>query len=96
MSGYLEPLFGAKRVRDLTRQDIKRAFQDLAGRSRSDGRGLLAAGTRHGAYRVLRLLLAEGVEDGLLPANPASRLGKRLGLTHSKQGEARGDQGDDA
>jgi len=68
-----------------TRADVKRAFRALAERPRADGRGTLAVGTRSGVYRVLRLILAEAVEDELLLGNPAAKLGRKLKLTPSKQ-----------
>jgi hypothetical protein len=69
---HLLPRFGATRVRDLTRGDIK-AF--LAGR-----RGSHATDSVRIMHATLRALLNAAKDDELITANPAEKLGKALKL----------------
>lgn len=74
---HVHPTLGSRRVRDLTRGRLKALLlQKLA-----DG---LAPGTVSIIHRTLRAMLSAAVDDGVLLANPASRLGRTLRLVPAK------------
>lgn len=74
-SGYLAqhilPALGNKNVRDLRRADCR----DLVFGCRAKG---LKVSTVRGIVRTLSTVLSQAVEDEILPANPALRMGKHL------------------
>lgn len=78
---HLAPLHKV-RVVELTRARLKRFFANLA-------TDLTAKSTAGKALSIMHNLLAEAVDDGALPANPASRLGRHLGLTSGVREETR-------
>jgi integrase len=69
---HLLPRFGATRVRDLVRGDIK-AF--LAGKRDTHSKNSVRI-----MHATLRVLLNAAIDDGLITANPAQKLGKTLKL----------------
>jgi integrase len=70
---YLAPTFGVTPVKSLTRLRIKQFLRDqLNERSRNTVRLMFA---------TLHVVLAEATEDGLIPANPAAGLGRKLKLS---------------
>jgi integrase len=75
---HLKPAFGKIRVRDLTRRRITRFLVSK-----------VSAGLKHSTVRViyatLRRMLSVAVRDGLLLANPASKLGKEFSLVPSSR-----------
>jgi hypothetical protein len=68
---YLAPAFKGRPVASLRRADCR----DLVTRCRAKG---LKVSTVRGIARTLSTILSQAVEDELLPANPALRLGKYL------------------
>jgi integrase len=70
---YLRPEFGGTAVRSLTRLRIREFLRtQLATKSRNTVRLMLA---------VLHVVLSEASEDGLIPANPATGLARKLKLS---------------
>lgn len=70
---YLAPTFGVTPVRSLTRLRIKEFLRDqLNKKSRNTVRLMFA---------TLHVVLAEATEDGLIPANPAAGLARKLKLS---------------
>ncbi len=74
---HLLPAFGTWRVQYLDKGTIKRLLADklTAGLSRNTVRIL---------HATLRALLAAAVDDGVIPANPAEKLGRQLRLVMPK------------
>ncbi len=74
---HLLPAFGTTRVRDLERGTIK-AFlaSKLATHQRNSVRIM---------HATLRVVLNAAIDDGLILANPAARLGKQLALIEAKK-----------
>lgn len=70
---YIEPRFGTTKIRKLHRGLIK----EFLAQHLSSG---LAPNTVRIIHATLRAMLNEAVEDGILMANPAVRLGKKLRL----------------
>ncbi|MCI0408899.1 MAG: site-specific integrase [Acidobacteria bacterium] len=74
---YLLPAFSASPLTAITRAGVK----ELVGRLRESGsvlhpgRGLCQGSVKY-ILAVLGLILGEAVDDGLLPSNPAAKLGK--------------------
>ena len=68
---HVLPALGTKRVSDLRRADCR----DLVYACRAKG---LSVGTVRGVVRTLSTILSQAVDDELLPANPALRMGKYL------------------
>src|SRR5262249_58063059 len=67
---YLAPTFGVTPVKNLTRLRIKEFLRDqLNKKSRNTVRLMFAP---------LHVVLAEATEDGLIPANPAAGLARKL------------------
>jgi integrase len=66
---HLNPALGTKRLNEITRQDIR----DLIAAKREAGR---AWNTVRNIICPLREMLNHAVEDGLIPASPASHVGK--------------------
>ena len=85
---HIRPFFGSTRLDAITRDDIKRFFAALALKQvqpktkdveRIDpNRKTLAASTLQNVLICLRVILQGAVEDGLIPQNPASRVGRFL------------------
>ena len=71
LNQHILPALGAKRVSDLRRADCR----DLVYACRAKG---LSVGTVRGIARTLSTILSQAVDDELLPANPALRMGKYL------------------
>jgi integrase len=70
---YLAPTFGVTPVKNLTRLRIKEFLRDqLNKKSRNTVRLMFA---------TLHVVLAEATEDGLIPANPAAGLARKLKLS---------------
>ena len=68
---YIYPVLGTRRLSSIGRADCR----ELVAVCRAKG---LAVSTVRGIARTLSVVLASAVEDELLPANPALRLGKYL------------------
>ncbi|MGH8246610.1 MAG: phage integrase SAM-like domain-containing protein, partial [Gammaproteobacteria bacterium] len=72
---YVIPRFGEKRLTEITRASIKEFLADLAERE-SRQKGKLSRNTIRMALASLRVMLQSAVEDGILAANPAVRMGR--------------------
>jgi integrase len=66
---YLRPKFGLKRLDEINRQDVKSLISDLIAKD-------LSRSTIRNAVSVLRAILNQAIEDGLLDSNPAVNLGR--------------------
>jgi integrase len=66
---YLRPRFAAKRLDEIRRDDIKALINDLIAKE-------LSRNTVRNALCVIRRMLNQAIEDGLIEANPAARLGR--------------------
>ncbi len=66
---YLRPKFGARRMDEIKRDDVKKLIADLISQD-------LARSTVRNAISVLRGIFNHAIEDNLLEANPAVRLGR--------------------
>jgi integrase len=66
---YLRPIFSPRRLREIKRDDIKRLISEMIAKQ-------LARSTVRNAISVLRGIFNQAIEDGLLDANPAVRLGR--------------------
>ena len=66
---YLRPRFGAKRLGEISRDDIKAMINDLISKD-------LSRNTIRNALCVIRGMFNQAIESGLLEANPAARLGR--------------------
>ena len=71
LTGHVLPVLGDKPVPALTRADCR----DLMTACRAKG---LKPASMRGVNRTLSVVLSQAVEDALLPANPAFRMGKHL------------------
>ena len=71
LTRYIYPMLGTRRVSSVRRVDCR----ELIAGCRAKG---LAVSTVRGIVRTLSVVLAAAVEDELLPANPALRLGQYL------------------
>ena len=80
---YLRPKFGAKRLAEIKRDDIKALINDLIGKG-------LSRNTIRNALCVIRGLFNQAIESGILESNPAARLGRftRLAKTPDAKGVA--------
>jgi integrase len=74
---YLKPKFGATEVRPLTRTNLKEFLRSQLGRYAKNTVRLMCA--------TLHVVLAEAAEDGLIPANPAAGLARKLKLAPRQQ-----------
>jgi len=78
LSNHLLPGFGAKALRDISRGDVRQLCNEK-----------LAAGKKAGTVgvmlSVLRSILGQAVEDGILAVNVASRAGKFVPKTSRKE-----------
>jgi hypothetical protein len=68
---HIYPVLGPRRVVDVRRADCR----ELVTECRAKG---LKVSTVRGVVRTLSTILSQAVEDELLPANPALRMGKYL------------------
>ena len=68
---HINPVLGAKRIAAISRADCRH----LVSTCRSQG---LKVASINGVQRTLSAVLSQAVDDGLLPANPAFRMGKHL------------------
>ena len=85
---HILPCFGAKAIDAICRDDVKRFFSELAlkqvqPKSKNPdkidpSRKTLAANSLQNALICLRVIFQSAVEDGLIPQNPASRVGRFL------------------
>ena len=66
---YLRPKFGFKHLDEINRQDVKSLISDLIAKD-------LSRSTIRNAVSVLRGILNQAIEDGLLDSNPAVNLGR--------------------
>ncbi len=66
---YVLPSFGTSRINEIRREVVKRWIAELASRG-------LARNTLRLAVSTLRVVLNAAIEDGLLEANPAQKLGR--------------------
>jgi integrase len=66
---YLRPRFATKRLDELKRDDIKTLINDLIAKE-------LSRNTVRNALCVIRGMLNQAIEAGLIEANPAARLGR--------------------
>jgi len=66
---YLRPKFSVRRLNEIKRDDIKKLISDMIDKE-------LARSTVRNAISVLRGIFNQAIEDGLLEANPAVRLGR--------------------
>src|SRR5262249_3711487 len=80
---YLRPRFGKKHLSEIKRDDIKNLISQLVDKG-------LARNTVRNALCVIRNLFNCAIEDGLLQANPAARLGRftRTAKTPESKGVA--------
>jgi integrase len=84
---HILPTFGAVKVRDLTRGDIKQLLaKKLAPVVSSDGKQKpgLSRNTVRIVHATIRAMLRAAVDDGLINANPADKLGRSLHLATPK------------
>ena len=72
------PRFGSTELTKITRDALKDFIVDLSRRG-------LARNTIRLAVASLRVVLSTAVEDGILPSNPAVRLGQFLKTDKPKQ-----------
>ena len=66
---YLRPRFATKRLDEVKRDDIKTLINDLIAKE-------LSRNTVRNALCVIRGMLNQAIEAGLIEANPAARLGR--------------------
>lgn len=75
----LDPLVGAIPIGELTRARCKAAVLALVGLRGARTKQPLSMKTREGIWRTLSTVLTGALDDNLIEANPAVRLGKYLG-----------------
>lgn len=85
---HILPFFGSKPIDAITRDDVKRFFSELAlkqvqPKSKNPdkidpNRKTLAANSLQNALICLRVIFQSAIEDGLMPQNPASKVGRFL------------------
>ena len=68
---HIYPIIGGQPVGGITRADCRKVI--AAGRTHG-----LKLASLYGVQRTLSAVLSQAVEDGILPANPAFRMGKHL------------------
>jgi len=76
---HVQPRFGAKRLTDITREQVKAFIVDLSQASKLLGNCPVPKFSRNTVRLIvcsLRAVLSAAVEDGMLSFNPASRLGR--------------------
>ncbi len=88
LSLHILPFFGSKPINDITRDDVKRFFSELAlkqvqPKSKKPEkidpeRKTLAANSLQNALICLRVIFQSAVEDGVITQNPASKVGRFL------------------
>ena len=66
---YLRPVFSIRRMNEIKRDAVKKLISDMIDKE-------LARSTVKNAISVLRGIFNQAIEDGLLEANPAGRLGR--------------------
>jgi integrase len=79
MARHLVPALGTLRLTELRRGTLRDVLLRCQRQGRQDG-GPLAPGSVRQIYSALRACLQAAVEDELLTANPAARLGGKRGL----------------
>lgn len=87
---HILPAFGDTRIDQLSRAAIKKQLAIWLSNGKVRGSGPLRAGTVRLIVATLRAVLNTAVEDGLITANPASRLGRFI-----RSGDVMGDQAPD-
>ena len=81
LSNHLLPCFGTKALRDISRADVRQlCTEKLAAGYSAESVKVMAA--------VLRAVLGQAVEDGILPVNMASKPGKFVPKTSRKERKA--------
>jgi integrase len=76
---HVTPRFGAKKLTDIRREEIKQFLSELAATTRQIDQVLVpkyAKNTLRLIVCALRTVLNAAVEDGLIESNPASRVGR--------------------
>jgi integrase len=76
---FIVPRLGEVRLTELRRRDVRQLLLWCQARGGADGGGLAPGSVRH-VYSAIRALLYAAVDDELLPANPAAKLGGKRGL----------------
>ena len=66
---HLRPKFSIRRLNEIRRNDIKDLISDLI------GKGLTRSSVRN-ALSILRGILGQALEEGMLESNPAANLGR--------------------
>jgi integrase len=69
LNQYLRPRFSARRLAEIRRDDVKKLISDMIGKE-------LSRSTVRNAISVLRGIFNQAIEDGIIEANPAVRLGR--------------------
>lgn len=82
MKLHIVPTLGARPITAMSRADCR----ELLAGARQKG---LKRASLLGIQRTLSAVLSQAVEDGLLPANPAFRMGKHLRFGDERPAEIR-------
>ncbi len=69
LNQYLRPKFSTRRLKEIKRDDVKKLIGDLIEKG-------LSRSTVRNAVSVVRGIFNQAIEDGILEANPAVRLGR--------------------
>ncbi len=83
LNQYLRPKFAARRLTEIKRDDVKQLISDMIDKD-------LSRSTVRNAISVLRGIFNQAIEDGIVDANPAVRLGRftRTAKTNEVKGVA--------
>jgi integrase len=83
LKNYVRPLFASKALNALRRDDMKRLIVEMIRRDYSKG-------TIRNTIAAVRKMYNEAIEAGLVPKNPASRMGRymKAARTNEKKGVA--------
>lgn len=76
---HIKPRFGAKRITDITRDDVKNFLAEMSSATRSVNGALVPKFARNSLRLImttLRTILFAAVEDEIIEKNPASKVGK--------------------
>lgn len=76
LAKHVLPVLGERPLHEITRSDVQELLRQMM--DAGTGRATVKA-----TFAVVRAMLGSARDDGLLPANPAERLGKRLRLNES-------------
>lgn len=69
LNQYLRPKFSIRRLTEIKRDDVKKLISDMIDKD-------LSRSTVRNAISVLRGIFNQAIEDGIIEANPAVRLGR--------------------